>query len=293
MFHVFRLGYVEFNTRNIEALKNYYNEVMGFTLVEEGPDGSAYFSSSTDHHNIVLNPSSVSAIARFGFQYKSDAGAKEIVKELAKLEIKAELKTDTKPGVSEVVEFTDPDGYQVQLFSEMSLASPGFKHSGIIPNKIGHLSLRVDSAKRSVEFYGKLGFTNTDWIEEFFGFTTCNTDHHVLNFFTSPQKGGMHHLAFELRNYGHLTHSMDYLGKNKIPIIWGPSRHGAGHNIATYHYDPDENMIELFTDADKYVKELDCFEPRPWHRDNPQKPKVWKTDDCISQWGTCFEKALV
>lgn len=292
MFHVFRLGYVEFNTRNVEALKHYYTEIMGFTLVEEGPDGSAYLSSSTDHHNIALRPSSSTGIARFGFQYKSDAPAKDIVKELAKREIKAQLKTDSKPGVPEIVAFSDPDGYEVELFSEMSIAAPGFKRNAIHPNKVGHLSLRVESAKRSVEFYGKLGFVNTDWIEDFFGFTTCNTDHHVLNFCKSSY-AGMHHLAFELRNYSHLTGSMDFLGHHNIPIIWGPSRHGAGHNIATYHYDPDGNMIELFTDADKYVRELDCFEPRPWHRDNPQKPKVWKTDECISQWGTSFEKALV
>ncbi|GGG18870.1 VOC family protein [Paenibacillus abyssi] len=292
MFHVFRLGYVEFNTRDIEALKRYYTEVMGFSLVEEDADGRVYLSSSTDHHNIVLVPSTLSGFARFGLQYQSDFSAKDVVKQLAEIDIKAELKTDTKPGVPEVIGFSDPDGYEVQLFSEMGTAASGFKHVGIIPNKIGHLSLRVESAKRSVQFYEKLGFINTDWIEEFFGFTTCNTDHHVLNFCASPRKG-LHHLAFELRNYSHLAHCMDYLGKHQIPILWGPSRHGAGHNIATYHYDPDENMIELFTDGDKYVKELDSFEPRPWHRDNPQKPKVWKTEDCISQWGTSFEKALV
>ena len=33
-------------------------------------------------------------------------------------------------------------------------------------------------------------------------------------------------------------------------------------------------------------EELGCFEPRPWHRDNPQKPKVWAKDPAASNlWG--------
>ncbi|WP_400163320.1 VOC family protein [Brevibacillus sp. TJ4] len=292
MIHIFRLGYVGFSVRDMEAMMHYYSQVMGFTLIERANDGSAYFSGSTDHHNIVLTPSDTPGLHRFGLQFSPEVSMKEAAAALREIGIQTQLKTDPEPGVPELLEFTDPDGYLVQLYSRMSMAAPGFKQTGIAPNKIGHLAIRVESAQRSVEFYQRLGFINTDWIEDFFGFTTCNSDHHVLNFAQSDHKG-LHHLAFELRDYSHQTRSMDELGKHRIPILWGPSRHGAGHNIATYHYDPEQNMIELFTDADRYIKELDCFEPRPWHRDCPQKPKVWNADECISQWGTAFEKALV
>lgn len=292
MVNIFKLGYVDFLVKDMDTMVNYYSEVMGFTLIERAGDGSVYLSSSTDHHNIVLSPSESTGIHRLGLQFSPLLTMKEASAELHEIGIRTQLKTDPKPGVPELLEFVDPDGYTVQLYSSMSMAAPGFKKAGIIPNKIGHLALRVESAKRAVEFYQRLGFINTDWIEDFFGFTTCNSDHHVLNFAQSEKKG-MHHLAFELRDYSHMTRSMDDLGRNQIPILWGPSRHGAGHNIATYHYDPEQNMIELFTDADRYIKELDCFEPRPWHRDCPQKPKVWNAEECISQWGTAFEKALV
>ena len=33
-------------------------------------------------------------------------------------------------------------------------------------------------------------------------------------------------------------------------------------------------------------EELGYFEPRPWHRDHPQKPKVWAKDPSASNlWG--------
>lgn len=292
MLNIFKLGYVDFGVKDMDTMSQYYSETMGFTLTEQCGDGNVYFSSSIDHHNIVLTPSDKSGIRRFGLQFKNDISIKDVAKSLMKLDIKTTLKTDAKLGVHELLELTDPEGYVVELYSDMSYTNPGFKNVGIIPNKIGHLSLRVKDAKKQVAFYEQLGFVNTDWIEDFFGFMTCNRDHHVLNFFTS-EKQGMHHLAFEMRNYNHLIQSVDFLRLNNKHLEWGPSRHGAGHNIATYHYDAEGNLIELFTDVDIFIKELGYFEPRPWHKDFPQKPKVWKTDECLSLWGVDFEKALV
>jgi hypothetical protein len=43
--------------------------------------------------------------------------------------------------------------------------------------------------------------------------------------------------------------------------------------------------VEFFTELDKILDEsLGCFDPRPWHRDRPQVPKVW--DKVRDIWGT-------
>jgi catechol-2,3-dioxygenase len=293
MLHVFKLGFAAFHVQDMQAMKKYYEDIAGFTLTETDKNGSAYFSTSTDHHNIVLISSDRSGIHSFGFQYESEGSREEVIEHLKSLGIRASEAEDGHPVMKDVIAFEDPEGYSVRLFRETGeTKNKGFKSAGIVPNKIGHLSVRVSDAKAQVEFYKKLGFHNTDWIEDFFGFMTCNRDHHVLNFFTSETKG-MHHLALEMRNYQHLISTLDFLRLNDVDIVWGPSRHGAGHNIACYHYDPEGNLIELFTDGDVYIKELGIFDPRPWHKDFPQKPKVWKTDECLSLWGVDFEKALV
>ena len=68
----------------------------------------------------------------------------------------------------------------------------------------------------------------------------------------------------------------DFLSKKDIRLVWGPGRHGIGHNIFTYHRNPDHQITELFTQLDMMLDEdLGYFEPRPWHRDKPQRPKVW------------------
>ena len=83
----------------------------------------------------------------------------------------------------------------------------------------------------------------------------------------------MHHIAFELRSFEHHKDSSDKLAKQKIPVLCGASRHTAGHNIAAYHHDPDQHYIELFSDLDVYIPELDCMDPRPWHEDFTSKTK--------------------
>lgn len=291
MVQVFRLGYVHFGTPNLERMVNYYSEVLGFSVTHQD-DHSAYVSTSIDHHNVVLTADEQPGIRGFGLQLMPGIDVADAAAKLQSVGISAAVRTNPLAGINELVEFTDIDGYTVHLFAEMQVMECGFKSYGVAPNKVGHLSVRVKDAKRSVEFYKQFGFINTDWIEDFFGFMTCNRDHHVLNFCTSDRKE-MHHMALELRDYSHLIRAMDDLGKNGIPILWGPSRHGAGHNIATYHRDPDGNMIELFTDADIYVPELGIFEPRPWHEYFPQRPRVWGTDECITRWGTSFELSLV
>ena len=61
-----------------------------------------------------------------------------------------------------------------------------------------------------------------------------------------------------------------------MELVWGPGRHGPGHNIYTYHYNPDGFTIEMFTELDTMSNEANgYFDPRPWHTDMPQRPKVW------------------
>ena len=77
----------------------------------------------------------------------------------------------------------------------------------------------------------------------------------------------------------------DFLGSKNIQLTWGPGRHGPGHNLYTYHRNPDDQIIELFAELDKMLDEdLGYFDPRPWHRDRPQKPKVWNGPSDV--WGS-------
>jgi len=69
-------------------------------------------------------------------------------------------------------------------------------------------------------------------------------------------------------------------------LFAGPGRHGPGHNLFSYHRDPDETTVELFTQLDLMLDErLGYFDPRPWQRDTPQRPKTWDVGTAASLWG--------
>ena len=105
---------------------------------------------------------------------------------------------------------------------------------------------------------------------------------------------GMHHVAYEMRDLNHLQTTLDHLAGKEYRLHWGPGRHGPGHNIFTYHRDPDGNTIELFTQLDSMIDEANgYFEPRPWHEDSPQVPKTWEVDIATANsWGPVLLESL-
>jgi catechol-2,3-dioxygenase len=126
-------------------------------------------------------------------------------------------------------------------------------------------------------FYQKvLGFRISDWIGDWFSFMRCGPDHHTVNF-VRGEKTQLAHIAFEVKDMAQIATSCDLLGQKNIPITWGPVRHGLGHNVSIYHESPDNHTIEFYIELDQMKdEELGYFDPRPWHRDLPQRPKVWE-----------------
>ncbi len=286
---VFRLAYADFATNKPESMTDYYINTMGYRITEK-KDGVTYLSNGLDHHNIVITPAEERAVRRYGYQLDGKLSLEEVQEQLHQLGISSTIKLESKPGISQLIELHDPAGNVIDLFIEMEQNAVGFGTSGIVPLKLGHIAFYANNHKEVVQFYqDALGFWFTDQIgEDFCNFLTCNSDHHVLNIVASNETR-LHHIAFQLKDASHQYASSDILAKHGRPVLWGPSRHTAGHNIATYHYDPDENVIELYTDMDVYISELSIFEPRPWHKELPLKPKVWEG---LSSWGTEFEVDL-
>ena len=78
----------------------------------------------------------------------------------------------------------------------------------------------------------------------------------------------------------------ELLALRKMPINWGPVRHGPGHNVAIYHRNADDQNVEFYIELDQMKdEELGYFEPRPWHHDTPQRPKVWDRKIAPNLWG--------
>jgi hypothetical protein len=255
------------------------------TETARGDDGSAYLSIGYNSHDIVLKPTDAKALLHIGYQLKPGIELREFAAEVEKFGLAAKIKSDSQPGISQLVEVEGPGGNVFQFYSQMTALAPGFKKTGVAPLRLGHFAVISPEGEKLMKFHEDfLGFWYTDDIAKIANFYTCNREHHVANIVNAPLSK-VHHIAFQLKGSAHHAVAGDVLREKGVSTLWGPSRHTAGHNIAAYHHDPDKVMIELYTDMDVFIPELGICEPRPWHEHVPMTPRSWTE---VVSWSTGF-----
>jgi catechol-2,3-dioxygenase len=282
-----KLGFFEVRTRDVDRMASYYEQALGLALTERS-ESTAYLTTGPEHHCVVVAAGEPHGRARLGFEL--GCRLDEAAEVLGATGIAYRRATDPEPGIPEAIELTEPvTGIPVVLYEQQ--ADSGAPANAGRPVKLGHLAGYVDDLTAVRGFYEQvLGFRWSDMVGDFFVFLRCNADHHTINLLQSHKRSGLFHVAFEMRDVIHLKDTLDVLAAHQIRLDWGPGRHGPGHNIFTYHRDPDDNIIELFTEIDLIVDERTGeFAPRPWHESSPQVPKVWDpTDEAANKWGPLY-----
>lgn len=283
MIQVCRLWHATFETPDVQRQADYYSQVIGLQVVRDG--SRAILSSAVGEEAVIFNPGPAARCTSIALQVAPDTELRDIESTLRGHGVKPERRSDISPSLSAAMVFTDPKGTEIELFTDARLTGSR-PVGGVAPHKLGHVAFLVPDAKAISDFYVEaLGFRVSDWIEDYFAFLRCGPDHHTLNFISGTGTF-MHHFAFELHDWGHLQKACDTLARHERPLIWGPGRHGVGHNVFVYHRDPDDHIIEFFAEMDQMKDEaLGYFEPRPWHHDHPQRPKVWERKYAGMTWG--------
>jgi catechol 2,3-dioxygenase-like lactoylglutathione lyase family enzyme len=276
MIKVSQIGHATFETPDLDRQIDYFTEVAGLVLAER-ENGRAFLATRLGDLVVQLEKGERARCSRIAFRVAPDTELEDIRRGLEAEDVRGQTRNDPSPGIPKVMAFADPKGTVIELFTASTPLGTNKPVAGIGPIKLGHLAFCVPDPKAYADFYCRvLGFRVSDWIEDWFVFLRCGPDHHTANF-VRGKTTHMHHIAFELKDWAHVQAACDFLGARNIPLIWGPGRHGPGHNIYTYHRNPDDQIIEMFTELDKMLDEsLGYFDPRPWHRDRPQKPKVWQ-----------------
>jgi catechol 2,3-dioxygenase-like lactoylglutathione lyase family enzyme len=286
MIKVRRIGHATFETPDLERQIEHFTSVTGLVLAAREKD-RALLTTRIGQLAIQLKKGDEPRCAKLAFQVAPGSDFKELEKSLAADGIKSELRSDDLPGTPKLLTFEDNKGTTIEIFTEWDYLSDNQQVIGVGPMKLGHCAFIVKDLQATCDFYERvLGFKVSDWNGDFFVFMRCNPDHHTVNF-VRGKKNMMHHIAFEVRDFSAVEQGCDVLSLHQIPILWGPLRHGPGHNVSIYHRNPDKHMIEFFAELDQVLdEELGYFDPRPWHTDRPQRPKVWtKGNRSVSGWG--------
>jgi catechol 2,3-dioxygenase-like lactoylglutathione lyase family enzyme len=283
MLQIKRLGHSTLTTPDLERMVDYFTRIVGLSLAAREKN-KAIFATKAGLEAVVLERGSAVEAPRLSFQIAPETDLDELASRLRKVGLESERRSDITPGIGEAVVFNDTKGTTLEIFSDFIFTPEDNTFNGIMPQKFGHIAYRCPDVQEVVKFYcDVLGFRISDWRGDFFAFLRCSRDHHTLNFLRSASTA-VSHLAFEVRDWSEIKRACDLLAHSNIKLTWGPIRHIIGHNIAIYHKNPDGVVIEFFCDLDQiHDEELGFFEPRPWHQDRPQRPKVWD-DETPSNW---------
>ena len=278
MVNAKRIGHATFETADLERQTDYYTDLLGLTVAEREKD-RVFLATKIGQLAIQLNKGERERCIKLSFEVapNSDFGERRArTCERRHQERAAQRLPSRHRRGARVRGLQGHDRRAVQglELSRQAHTGVGSRTAQARARGLG----RERRPKATCDFYARvLGFRVSDWIGDFFVFIRCNADHHTLNFIRGKNEK-MHHMAFELKDVVHLQSACDLLGQRKHPILWGPLRHGPGHNMAIHHRNPDDQVIELYCELDQMLdEELGYFVPRPWHHDTPQRPKVWPT----------------
>lgn len=285
MIDILRAGHATFTTPDVEKQVAYYSDVLGLIVTEKTKD-RAVLATRTGLEAIAVERGDKPDLTRLSFQAAADTDFSAFARTLSEHGIKSEMRSGISPGVAKALVFTDIKGTVIEVYADYEFQKDDGKPAIITPLKLGHIAHRVDDVQKVAKFYTEvMGFRASDWHADNFVFMRCGADHHTVNFVYDPAPQ-LHHIAFEVQDWSELHRANDHLARNDIPLVWGPGRHIIGHNIAAYHRNADYIRVELFCEMDQMKDEaLGYFDPRQWHQDRPQKPKVWPKGTLRNYWG--------
>jgi len=292
VLQVRRLAHATLITPDIERQIDYYAGILGLTVIERTKQ-RAMLATAAGLESIVLEAGDKMHLARLAFQVAPDSDLGALAASVEAQGLKVERRTGITPGVANAIAFHDPKGTLLEIFPEYKFAEIKANQSAFCPIKLGHVAYRCHDVQSVVKFYtDMLGFRVSDWRGEQFAFLRCNVDHHTVNFVSDEQQR-LHHIAFEVKDFAEIQRGCDLLAKHDLRLVWGPGRHNIGHNLAIYHMNPDRVRVEIFAEMDQMKDEtLGYFDPRPWHGDRPQRPKVWGVETLRNYWGPGSERDL-
>ena len=241
---------------DLDEASRRWSHVLGLTGGIE--DGRALLRCAHEDYALVLEQSS----QKPGLEYVAYELAPGVSLSTMRSRLSnhgVEIKEIEVPRRGTGLRFSDPDGNGVVVIEYLRPADsrpaevlysdvlPGFH-----PRKFGHVNYLTSNVSRAVQWYIDVpGFKLTDGIGAEGRWLHVNADHHVLAFL---EKGynHIHHLAFELVDWGEMRVALDHLAQNRRHIVWGPGRHGMARNLFSYFRMHEEELfVELFADMER------------------------------------------
>jgi catechol 2,3-dioxygenase len=225
------------------GLADFYHRALGYNFKQSGD----LRLGGAPNRYILITPGKAKTLDGASFALPDAA---ELDRLRARIDQAGWPRVDSpRPFFRDAVSVRDPDGTEFifGLVGDTVFAPEGVGHWAA---RIQHVVMASLAPERVVSFFlNVLGFTLSDNVVDGEGgvrtsFMRCSQEHHSFAVFKASEYRLDHH-CYEVTDWNLIRDWGDHMANQRIPLKWGPGRHGPGNNLFLFVHDPDGNWVEL------------------------------------------------
>jgi catechol 2,3-dioxygenase len=269
-----RIGEVALRVLDLDKAVEHYSERIGLIEMMRDDEGRVYFKAwdEHDHHSLVIREADEPGLDYFAYKVLNDETLTQLEKRITASGVAVErIDAGVYPKSGRRIQFRIPAGHMMQLYAEKEQVGNGIRtHNpevipdpsmvkGMAPTRLDHVLLYGPNIPETSKFFiDMLGFEQTESVlddktkVQVSSFMSCSNKAHDIAFVTHPEPGKLHHVSFYLESVEAIYHAGDIIGKYKISLDLGPTRHGITRGATIYFFDPSGNRNEVF--AGGYIR---------------------------------------
>jgi catechol 2,3-dioxygenase len=267
------LSHVGLRSPQVAEMVRFYREIVGLRVQAELDEGTVLLGWGAGHHALELSPGAA-GLDHLAFEVRDPRGVEGAVAGLgaAGLQVTQVSGRGDHPPVATL---RDPEGNRLELHGPVDRSAESDAEPGRRPIRVQHVTLGTRAMREMVDFYTRLGFTMSDRLDDdSFIWLRSDPMHHSLALVLARSEGALDHYAYDVGGWADFKTWCDRLGAARVPVCWGPARHGPGNNLFVMFTDPDGTRIELSAELEQFRDDLARYQPRVW-RNDPWTVNLW------------------
>lgn len=283
-----RAHYIALRTPDPEAAANFAVDKMGLQLARRDDDSFFLSCHGLDPYSLVYVEGE-HGIDRIGYLVKDEPALTRARDELRRSGVAVEDTQHYERGNGEPqpgLRFAIPGGHAVELTigrgAQVPMAQRVHAPSAVpAPISCDHAVVRSQDMQRMFDFMTSVvGLKESARIQapdigDVIAFLRSKVLFHCFAYARSAYQG-LHHFQMTVKNPPALYAAYDAMKAKGVEMVWGPVRHGPGHNIAFYFHDAAGNIIEYSCEEEIILN------------DETYVPRTWSTTDqkSLDEWGS-------
>ena len=246
-----RLHHLRRDSREPERLARFYAELLG-DRVQALPNSEWLVQGHG--RRLIVGGGASGAVPYFALAMRDAAQLADYAAALERLRVPRE--PSPSPLFADgAFSVTDPDGRRV-VFG-LPVRASGIQSA--LPARLQHFVCASTRVPEMLSFYRDvLGASESDRVLENEDiaavFLRSDPEHHSFATFRAPESRADHH-SYETGSWNAIRDWGDHMAKLRIPLWWGPGRHGPGNNLFFMIEDPDGHKVEFSAELELMTQE--------------------------------------